>query len=204
MMNKRLAREVYLNDTAEVARRLLGCRLVRWVNEQRVAGIIVETEAYVGREDLGCHASGARTPRVEAMYGPPGHAYIYLVYGMYHCLNAVTQPVGEPQAVLIRALAPTEGIDLMRANRRNSRTGAVPSGKDLANGPGKLCQAMGIDLSLYGADLTGDALWVEEEPPMPAHRICVGPRIGIDYAGEWAKAPLRFWIRGDPYVSKAR
>jgi len=201
--HERLPREAYLLDTAEVARRLLGCRLVREIAGHRIAGIIVETEAYLGREDLGCHAARSRSERVEAMYGPPGHAYIYFIYGVHHCLNAVTQPVGEPQAVLIRALAPTEGVEVQRDNRRNPRTGVLPSELAVANGPAKLCQALGIDLRLYGTDLVaGNELWIEQEPALPSESIAVGPRVGIAYAGEWAAKPLRFWITGHPCVSR--
>lgn len=203
--SKRVPRDAYLSSTVEVARRLLGCRLVRYVDGRRLAGTIVETEAYLGREDLGCHASRNRSERVEAMYGPPGHAYIYFIYGVHHCLNAVTQPVGEPQAVLIRALQPTEGIEVQRANRCNPRTGALPADLAIANGPGKLCQALGIDLSLYGTDLVaGDDLWVEEGSEMSPKAIAIGPRVGIGYAREWAAKPLRFWIGGDRYVSRPR
>ena len=203
--NTRLPRAAYLLGTAEAARRLLGCRLVRHVKGQRLAGMIAETEAYLGRQDLGCHASRARSERVKAMYGPPGHAYVYFVYGMYHCLNAVTQPMGQPEAVLIRALQPTEGIDVQRENRRNRRTGAPPSDLNVASGPGKLCRALAIDLTLYGTDLVaGEELWIEEGEELRADRIASGPRLGIDYAGEWAAKPLRFWIAGNPYVSGAR
>lgn len=200
---RRLPRETYLCDTEDVARRLLGCRLVRLVAGRRLSGLIVETEAYLGREDLGCHASKSRTARLEAMYGPPGHAYVYFVYGMYHCLNAVTQPVGEPQAVLIRALQPDEEIRTQRQYRRNPRTGLLPEPTGIASGPGKLCQALRIGLDLYGADLVnGDRLWIEAGRSVPEGAISVGPRVGVDYAGEWAVAPLRFWVTGNPCVSK--
>jgi len=201
LMAERLPREEYLRDTREVARRLLGCTLVRRHEGIRLSGRIVEAEAYLGEKDLGAHPSRGRTPRVEAMYGPPGHAYVYFVYGMYYCLNAVTQPIGEPQAVLIRALEPIEGIEVMRERRRNPRTGRVPRDVDLADGPGKLCRALAIDLGLYGADLLGDEIWIEAEEPVPDQRICAGPRIGIDYAREWAKLPLRYWICDSEYVS---
>jgi DNA-3-methyladenine glycosylase len=205
MKTDRLPREAYLLETAWVARRLLGCRLVRMADGVRLAGRIVETEAYLGRQDLGCHASKGQTERLEAMYGPPGHAYIYLVYGMHYCLNAVTQPVGEPQAVLIRALEPTDGVGRQRENRRNRRTGMLPPPDQTANGPAKLCQALGIDGTLYGTDLVdGEDLWIEQAPPLPEADIAAGRRIGIDYAGGWAALPLRFWIGGNPFASTKR
>lgn len=203
-MNPPLPRHEYLNDTTMTARRLIGCRLVHVVDGRRLAGIIVETEAYVGTADLGCHAARGRTPRVAAMFGPPGYAYIYLIYGMYYCLNAVTRSEGDPQAVLIRAIEPAEGIEQMRQNRISRKTGNAPPDRHLADGPGKLCKALGIDARLYGVDLTGEILRIEAMPPTPDTSIEAGPRIGIPYAGEWAHAPLRFWIRGSDYVSRAR
>lgn len=194
-------RRLYEADTAKAARRLLGCRLVREVDGERMAGIIVETEAYLGTEDLGCHSARGRTNRTEVMFGPPGHAYVYLIYGMYHCLNVVTRPEGDPQAVLIRAIEPVEGLEQMRRNRSRRQRKSSPVDRELANGPGKLCEALGIDGSFNGVDLAGKALRIELAPPVPDRDIATGPRIGIAYAGEWAQKPLRFWIRGNPCVS---
>jgi DNA-3-methyladenine glycosylase len=204
LTENRLLRDVYLRDTEDVARRLLGCRIVRDVDGIRLVGRIVETEAYLGEQDLGAHPSRGRTNRTEVMYGPPGRAYVYLIYGMYHCLNAVTQPEGTPHAVLIRAVEPLDGLDVMRSNRRSHRTGKAPArDTDLTNGPGKLTNAMGVNLKLNRVDLVdGDDLWIERGDPIPFNEIAVGPRIGIDYAGDWVDAPLRFWIQGNPYVSR--
>ena len=199
---ERFARAEFARETADVARRLLGCALVRELDGRRLAGVIVETEAYVGEEDLGCHASRGRTARVEAMYGPPGHAYVYVIYGMHWCLNVVTRAVGEPHAVLIRALEPVDGADVMAERRRSPRTGSVPKTAHLTNGPGKLCHALSIDKDLYGVDLTGDVLWIEPAAPISDEQIAVGPRVGIGYAGAWADTPLRFWIRGNRFVSR--
>ena len=147
-----LLRSVFERDTETAARELLGCRLVRRIGGRTLAGIIVETEAYLGERDLGCHSARGRTSRTEVMFGPPGRAYIYLIYGMYHCLNVVTCPEGEPEAVLIRAIRPVAGEDIMSANRV-TRSGRRITGAGLTNGPGKLCQAMEIDLSLNACDL---------------------------------------------------
>jgi DNA-3-methyladenine glycosylase len=153
------------------------------------AGRIVETEAYVGADDRACHASRGRTPRTEVMFGPPGHAYVYLVYGLHHCLNAVTEAEGVPAAVLIRALEPEAG---------------VPGRTD---GPGRLCRALGIDRTFDAEDLTAGRLFVEagDRPPGapgPAGGYRSGPRIGVAYAGEWATRPWRFWLPGNPFVSR--
>lgn len=163
----------YDRDTVVVARDLLGRTLVH--GERR--GRIVETEAYVGEHDLACHASKGRTPRTAVMFGPPGRAYVYLIYGMHHCFNVVTEAEGHASAVLIRGLAPLEGETLV------------------GHGPGRLCRALGIDRRLDGHDLTRPPLTVRPGTPVPARRIARGPRIGVDYAGAWAEKPLRFWIR---------
>ena len=182
-------------DVVEVARDLLGKLLVVPARGgRRVSGIIVETEAYRGPEDLASHARGGlRTARTETMYAPGGTAYVYFVYGMYHQFNVVTNGREIPHAVLVRAIEPVEGIDLMR-RRRGSR--------NLASGPGKLCIALGIDRGFDRADLSGDRVWIEASGVrIPGSSIASGPRIGIDYAGAWARRPWRFWIRGNPFVS---
>ncbi len=177
--------------------------MVRTFGEATISGIIVETEAYLGADDLGCHSARGRTPRTEVMFGPPGHAYVYLIYGMYHCLNAVTRPEGEPEAVLVRALRPDVGEARMSENRI-TRSGRRITGVALTNGPGKLCQALEIDLSHNALDLcqVGGPLTIERNAERERHTIRSGPRVGIDYAGEWARRPLRFWVDGDPYVSR--
>jgi DNA-3-methyladenine glycosylase len=199
---KKLPRQFYTrSDTLLVARELLGQRLVVPTPEGvRVSGRIVETEAYMGPEDRAAHSFGnRRTPRTEPMYGAGGISYVYFIYGMYFQFNVVTGPVSIPHAVLVRALEPVEGFDVMRARR------PVKKDRDLTNGPGKLCIAMGIDRSLNRADLRGDRIWIEAgEHTIAGRDIASGPRVGIDYAGEFVDKPWRFWIRDNPYVSKVR
>ena len=186
----RLNRDFYKRPTLEVAQELLGQRLVRVLNGQRLSGLIVEVEAYIGEEDRASHASVGRTPRNEAMYGPAGHAYVYLIYGIHHCLNVVTEAEGFPAAVLIRAIEPAEGIEVMRAHR--------PGRPDdqLTNGPAKLCQALAINLSLNGADLcTGEALFIGEGERVADDAIVATPRVGVR-GDELAKSrPWRFCVR---------
>jgi DNA-3-methyladenine glycosylase len=176
-----LPRRFYSRPAAEVARDLVGACLLHRTKEGVLGGRIVETEAYVGPEDIACHASKGRTRRTEVMFGEPGHAYVYLIYGMYDCFNVVCQPAGRAEAVLVRALEPLPG------------TGAC-------DGPGKLCRAMHVTRAHNGVDLRGDLLWIEVgEPPV---EIAVTPRIGIDYAGEWVHAPLRFVDARSPHLSR--
>ena len=184
MRSLTLPRAFYARETLEVARDLIGMLLVHVEHGTRRAGRIVETEAYKGPEDLASHSSRGRTRRTEVMFGPPGHAYVYLLYGFWHCLNVVTEAEDVPHAVLVRALEPVEGII------------------DKTWGPGLLCRAMHIERSLNGADLCDQALRIEQ----PAHPSCVArigqaTRVGVDYAGEWAKRPWRFFDRDSPYVS---
>jgi DNA-3-methyladenine glycosylase len=192
-MSRALARSFYTRaDVLAVARDLLGKLLVVPARSgRRVSGIIVETEAYRGPEDLASHARlGRRTLRTETMYGIGGTAYVYFVYGMYHQFNVVTNEAEIPHAVLVRALEPVEGIDLMQRRRGTARTDA------LADGPGKLCIALGIDRGLDKADLLGERVWIEDRRRSFARSaIASGPRIGIDYAGAWARRPWRFWVR---------
>ena len=182
-----------------VARDLLGQRLVvPAASGARVAGTIVETEAYRGPADRASHAyGGRRTRRTETMYRIGGTAYVYFVYGMHYQFNVVTNVEDIPHAVLVRALEPVEGLELMRRRRR------AASDRELTNGPGKLCQALGIDRALDAADLLGPRVWIERgERPVPLSAIARGPRVGIDYAGQWAAMPWRFWIQGNPFVSR--
>ncbi|HXZ43244.1 MAG TPA: DNA-3-methyladenine glycosylase [archaeon] len=200
MNQKKLPREFYTRtNVLTVARQLLGQRLVIPArNGTRVAGIIVETEAYRGPQDRASHAyGGRRTNRTETMYQIGGTAYVYFVYGMYYQFNVVTNLNEIPHAVLVRALEPVEGIELMRERRPGQ------SDHNLTNGPGKLCIALGIDRSLDRADLLGDGIWIEESSKriMPSVIAC-GPRVGVDYAGEWVEKPWRFWIRDNPFVSR--
>jgi len=179
----------------QVARDLLGRRLVRWLDGRRVSGFIVEAEAYDGETDLACHARAGRTPRTEVMYGPPGRAYVYFTYGMHWCLNCVCGPLGYPAAVLLRAIRPVEGLEIIAA-RRPGRLEA-----EWCNGPGKLTQALGIDGSLNSADLSAAAggLWIEAGQPVEEDRVTVGPRVGIQNVPEpWRSQPWRFRLEENP------
>ncbi len=198
---KKLPREFYTrSDVLEVARDLLGQKLVvPGRNGSRVAGIIVETEAYRGPEDRASHAyNGRRTNRTETMYGIGGTAYVYFVYGMYNQFNVVTNVEGVPHAILIRAVEPSEGLNVMR-RRRGGR-----SEYELTSGPGRLCLALGIDRQIDKADLLGERVWIEEGISISPRQIARGPRVGIDYAESWVTKPWRFWVRDNPFVSKIR
>lgn len=192
-----LPRAFYARPVLQVARSTIGKILVHESPEGRVSGRIVEAEAYRGPQDRAAHSfGGRRTPRTEVMYGPPGHAYVFFVYGMHWHVNLVTTAVGAPEAVLIRAVEPLEGIELM-ARRR----GLPPGRRELTNGPGKLCQAFGIDAKLYGEDLTHRVLYLAEGP-LP--KVARSRRIGVDYAGTWADKPWRFYDPASRFVSPAR
>jgi len=195
----KLPREFYTRpNVLAVARDLLGKKLVVPARkDQRVAGIIVETEAYRGPEDRASHAyGGRRTNRTETMYGIGGTAYVYFVYGMYNQFNVVTNIENTPHAVLVRALEPVEGLDLIKRRR------AGRSEYEWTSGPGRLCIALGIDRKLDKADLLGDRVWIEEGISVSPRQIARGPRIGIDYAESWVTKPWRFWIRDNPLVSR--
>jgi DNA-3-methyladenine glycosylase len=190
----------YRRPAEVVARALLGCRLVRVVDGRRLEVRIVETEAYLGQPDRASHAwAGRRTPRNESLYRPGGCAYVYFVYGMHHCLNVVTGDETVGSAVLIRAAEPLAGLEDMASHRGLTRP---PRPGELAGGPGRLCQALAIDRRLDGVSFSTGALRILPGARIPAHRIAIGPRIGIDYAGEAAGWPLRFAIRGHPDVSR--
>lgn len=197
--SRKLTREFYTRgDTLRIARELLGQLLVVPAEDgTRVSAVIVETEAYCAPLDKASHAyANRRTPRTESMYGLGGTAYVYFIYGMYYQFNVVTNEAETPHAVLIRAVEPVEGLDVMRQRR--------PVKKDLSltSGPGKLCIAMGIDRSLDRADLLGERVWIEEGERIKASRIASGPRVGIAYAEEYISKPWRFWIAGNPFVSR--
>jgi DNA-3-methyladenine glycosylase len=187
-----LKRAFYERPTAEVARVLLGKVLVHGP----AAGIIVETEAYPGRDDLASHSARGITGRTRVIFGPPGHAYVYLIYGMYECLNLVTEPVGTPGCVLIRALEPVAGIELMRERRPAAR-----KLEDVARGPGRLTMAMAITRAHYGVDITRGSLVVREPAAPRALEIQTTPRVGIRICAE---RPLRFILRGNRFVSGPR
>jgi DNA-3-methyladenine glycosylase len=175
---------------------LLGSRLVHEARGGTVGGRIVEVEAYRGPEDLAAHSARGRTARNAVMFGAPGHLYVYLIYGLHHCLNVVAGPGDKPEAVLIRALALDEGVETAR-RRRGAR---VPD-RRLASGPGNVGQALGVDRALNGVDLLSGPVRVEPRDGR-APAISRGPRVGVAYAGAWASRPLRFWITDDPHVSR--
>ena len=179
-----LPRAFYDRDTATVAQDLLGTYLVHRSRGVERIGRIVEVEAYLGPHDLAAHSARGRTERTEVMFGPPGHAYVYLIYGVYWCMNVVTEREGHASAVLLRAIEPMKNI--------RGRT----------QGPGLLCRAMGIDKNLNARDLVGDGFYIAAPPKAEPVRIVKRPRIGVDYAGRWAKRLLRFYIHGNAFVSK--
>ena len=207
--------------TLEVAASLLGWRLVRDDGDGRRVGRIVELEAYIGEDDRASHARFGRTVRNQVMYGPPGRAYVYLVYGMHDCLNIVTEPVGTPAAVLVRAVEPLEGVALMRASRarraterrraspgassRSASPGTIADHR-LAAGPGLVCAAFALDRSLTGHDLFDPDGTVRLEPPPatePVPSVVARPRVGVAYAGApWTDVPWRLAILGNPAVSR--
>ena len=194
MASRILKRDFYDRETELVARDMLGtvleCRTERGI----ASGMVVETEAYIGEEDPACHAAVGRTRRTEPLYGRPGLSYVYFIYGVHWCFNAVTRREGLPSAVLVRALQPLEGIGLMK-ERRGPRISEV----NLTNGPGKLCAALGIDGSCNGLSLQRGPLVLREGESIPSSRIVTTTRIGITKAADW---PLRYFIRDNPWVSK--
>jgi len=194
----KLDRSFYERPTLQVASDLIGKVLVRRYKGRNLAGKIIETEAYIGPLDLACHASKGKTPRTSIMFGPPGFSYVYMIYGFYFCLNVVTEAEGFPAAVLIRAVEPLENIRIMRNLRSRPQ-----SDTNIASGPGKLCMAMSIDKTLNAKDMTGSTLWIEDRS-VSSGAIEAGPRIGVDYAGEYKDKPWRFLERGNPHVSHFR
>lgn len=179
-----LPRSFYNRDTALVARELLGMHLVHVVDGVERVGRIVETEAYLGPHDRAAHSARGRTARTEAMFGPPGHAYVYMIYGLHFSLNLVTGPEGHASGVLLRALEPVRNIE------------------GRCSGPGLLCRALGIDRRHYGHDLLSDDLYVTRPPEPTRFTIVRRPRVGVDYAGVWARRLLRFYIKGNPHISR--
>jgi DNA-3-methyladenine glycosylase len=196
----KLSQDFYLRqDTLEVARDLLGKLLVVPYRGKRVSGMIVETEAYLGEIDKAAHSfGGRRTARNEITYAEGGHVYVFFVYGMYYQLNLVTGPAEHPHVVLIRAVEPVEGIEIMRKRR-----GKMPD-RNLTSGPGKLTIALAIDRGYNAEHLSGHRIWVEEYQALADKKIASGKRIGIDYAGEYVDVPWRFWVTDSGYVSKGR
>ncbi|TPE44857.1 DNA-3-methyladenine glycosylase [Pontibacter mangrovi] len=198
----KLPKEFYTRpDVVQLAQELLGKYLFTCVDGMLTGGMIVETEAYSGENDRACHAHlNRRTARTEIMYSEGGVAYVYLVYGMYHLFNIITNEQDRADAVLVRAIAPEVGVEEMLLRR-----GFQSIKPNLTAGPGVLSIALGIDKKLYGADLTGDTVWIEDKGVvLPEERIATGPRIGIDYAGEDALLPWRFWVKGNRWVSRKK
>ncbi|HYJ92673.1 MAG TPA: DNA-3-methyladenine glycosylase [Pyrinomonadaceae bacterium] len=196
---KRVSREFFLRkDTVRVTKDLLGKLLVVPAPDgTRVSGMIVEAEAYLGIEDKAAHSyGGRRTARNEITYAEGGHVYVFFVYGMYYQLNLVTGPAEHAHVVLVRAIEPVEGIEIMRQRRGN-----MPD-KNLTSGPGKLTIALGIDRTYNGEHLSGDRIWVEEYKSFKKSEIASGSRVGIDYAEEFVDVPWRFWVRQHVFVSK--
>jgi DNA-3-methyladenine glycosylase len=202
MCGKLLDREFYLTGAVETARNLLGMTLVRRSPEGTASGVIVETEAYAGHSDAACHSYKRNAPsgshRTNVMFGPGGYAYVYFIYGMHRCFNVVANLPGNPDAVLIRALEPREGVELMMARR------GVSDVKNLCNGPGKLCQALGITMDDYGADLRGDELFITLGERVPDEGVAATPRINVDYSGEARDFPYRFVARASKFLSTRR
>jgi len=191
-----LPRAFYQRETEIVAREMLGTVLECETEDGLASGIIVETEAYLGEHDLACHAAAGRTARTEPLYGPPGTSYVYFIYGMYWCFNAVTREVDLPSAVLVRALEPLDGIALMHKRRPR-----IKNDVDLTNGPGKLCAALGIDGSLSAKPLQKKPLRIREGEPVPDDKVEITTRIGITKCADW---PLRWIVRGNRFVSRGK
>ena len=193
-MGRILSRDFYNRDTEIVAQEMLGAIIECSTPEGSASAMIVETEAYIGEHDLACHAAAGRTRRTTLLYGPPGFSYVYFIYGVHWCFNAVTRAEGMPSAVLVRAAEPVSGKSLMRLRR-----GDKPRDIDLTNGPGKLCEALGIDGAMNGVSLQRRPLVIREGRTVSRDEIEISPRIGTSRAVDW---PLRYFIRGNSYVSR--
>ncbi len=199
----RLSRQFYDGDTVEIAKALLGKYIVRVLDGELLAGRITETEAYVGRYDKACHAYNYRkTERTSTMFMAPGHAYIYIIYGMHCCLNFVTEPEGEPSAVLLRGIEPVAGVETMTRLRFGDKPMTAYMRRHFTDGPGKVCKALGLTRAQNRLDLTGEELFLCDSPAdvglpwgeLPRETVCVGKRIGVDYAEEARDFPWRFWL----------
>lgn len=202
---QKLKRNFYEKDSITLARELLGKYIIHNINGEELIGKIVETEAYMGPEDKAAHSyNNRRTPRTEIMYGPAGYAYIFRIYGMYNCMNVVAAHVDEPQAVLVRAIEPISELNKISIRRYGKAYDELKRSQiiSLSNGPGKLCLALGIDMSNYGDDLCGDRLYIAEGNNDEKFDIVTSKRINIDYAEEAIHYPWRFYIKGNKFVSK--
>ena len=184
LAGRRLTRGFYERDTIQVAHELLGKLIVHVQDREEHVARIVEVEAYLGPHDRAAHSSKGRTPRTEVMFGPPGHAYVYLIYGMYHCMNVVTEREGHASAVLLRAVQPVKNLE------------------GHTQGPGLLCRALHIDRHLNGHDLLSDNFFIAQPEKADKFSIIKRPRIGVDYARHWARRLLRFYIKDNPFVSQ--
>jgi DNA-3-methyladenine glycosylase len=204
-MLKKLSREFYLrDDTLQIAQDLIGKLLVVPTESgERVSGMIVETEAYLGAIDKAAHSyNNRRTARNEITYAIGGHVYVFFIYGMYFQFNVVCGALDSPHVVLIRAVAPVEGIEIMRERRLRKNPESKMPDKNLTSGPGKLCIALDINRRLNSEDLLGDKIWLEDYKNFSSGEIKIGKRIGIDYAEEFAEKPWRFWLKNNLFVSK--
>lgn len=206
-MHTKLSQKFFARPTVEVARELLGKYLVVRSGNILTSGMVVETEAYVGEDDLACHASRGRTARTEVLYAAPGTAYVYLIYGMYYCFNVVTERTDFPSAVLIRALEPVDGVFLMRKRRAAFSEPRPRRGtKDvhaLASGPGKLCMALGIDRRMHGHPVYNNGIFFEDRGVViNGFDIIAVPRVGVDYAKHCKDYPWRFYIKDNPFISR--
>lgn len=202
---RKLEREFYDRDSVTVAKDLLGKLLVHETEGQRMMGKIVEVEAYMGPDDKAAHSyNNRRTSRNEVMYGPGGYAYVFIIYGMYDCMNVVVKEIGTPQAILIRAVEPVDGIERMSQYRYSKDFEKLTKREKigLTNGPGKLCRAMRIDRTQNGEDLCGNKLYILEDEKKQSIEMVTSTRINIDYAEEAIHYPWRFYIKNNPYVSK--
>lgn len=194
-MSKKLTQAFYNQSTLKIAKELLGKYLVREIDNQKIIGKIVETEAYFGFNDKASHASCGKTERNSIMFKKGGYWYVYVIYGIFNCLNITTEKDGFPSAVLIRALEPIKGIDFMRKNRKNNI--------NLCSGPGRLCQALKIDRKLNQTRAFGNCcLWIENGEKVEKHDVLSSKRIGVDYAGQWARKKWRFYLKNNKFVSK--
>lgn len=197
LKNQILKEKFYQRDTVTVAKELLGKKLTHIFKGQAISGLITETEAYLGVTDKACHTyAGKKTAKTQSMYLKGGHAYVYLIYGLYYCFNVVTRTEEHPEAVLIRSLEPVAGIDQMKIFRKKEEL------KDLTTGPGKLCEAMAINKSHDGVGLQGQELFIQEGISITPAQIITKPRVGIDYAEESKDWPLRFYVKDSKFISK--
>lgn len=200
----KLTRDFYARETLQVAKELLGKLLVHEINGVKIKGRIVETEAYIGSIDKACHAfGGKRTPRTEPLYGKPGIAYVYFIYGMYHCFNVITKEEGAPEGVLIRAVEPIEGLEEMSKKRlgKSFKELTKTQIKNLTSGPSKLCIAFNIDKECNKQDLCTSDLYIEEPEEIDRFEIIETKRVGIEYAEEAKDFLWRFYIKDNPWVS---